>query len=172
MDSDGYSDYFIRNFVFGQKTFLRALCGFFVPLVVFFTAESTKQAQSSPRGICIYYSFDSIQADSNNPDQSALWTAMAIPITLFAISFSIRKLFSVPFVDSLCPSWFYLFYHKVRKAGAKFTKGYLYLSIDLLSASSNFFLNFLKPLFNLFASWLLDVKYFIFLQFSTYLNFR
>ncbi len=43
MDIDGYSDYFIRNFVFCQKTFLRALCGFFVPSVVLSFIPQSRQ---------------------------------------------------------------------------------------------------------------------------------
>jgi len=61
---------------------------------------------------------------------------MAIPIILFAISFSVRKLFSVPFVDSSCPQWFYLLYPKAAKIFKKM--------LNFLSASSNFFSIFLS----------------------------
>jgi len=108
VDIDSYSDYFFRDFVICQKTFLRALCGFFVPFVVLsFLLQSWRKGRKG-------------------------------------VSVSITHL--IPY----------------------FNKG----TVVFLSASSNFFLIFLEPLFNFFASWRLGVKYFIFLQLSNFIVSR
>jgi len=50
---NGYSDYFIRNFVFCHKTFLRALCGFFV-LGDFFLLRGPQSRRKGHQGVFVF----------------------------------------------------------------------------------------------------------------------
>jgi len=98
VDSDGYSDYFIRNFVFGQKTFLRALCGFFVPLVVFLP-QSPQSRRKAHQGVSVFITrlipYKQILAIRGQAPCGQLW--------LFRLLYSQFRFRSENF--SPCPLW-------------------------------------------------------------------